>query len=155
MHLRSGIFFGSQFASYSSKSVLYNRSFDNRIYEVTRDTAVVRYVVDYGDRTIDIDKFKDEYEILNKINEKKHPYCTLIDCMEYDDGILSFSYAYTGDRNGYRVAFCDAAHQISRHYSFLTEDQIAYAAVHQKVIYVFTQTEDGKTRLYRIPVEDC
>lgn len=54
MRLRSGRYFGEQFAAYTSKSVLYNRSFDNKIYEVTRDTAKVRYSIDFDTETIDI-----------------------------------------------------------------------------------------------------
>lgn len=151
IHLRSGIYFGSQFARYSPKSVLYNRSFDNKIYEVTCDTAVVRYIVDFGARSIDVEKYKDEYEILDKINEKKYGYSTLIDNMEYDNGLMSFSYAYTGDKNGYRVAVYDNKSKSTWNYAFVSDEQIACACMHESMIYVFTQTPDGQTRLYRIP----
>ena len=154
MHLRSGMYFSSQFTPFSNESVLYNRSFDTKIYEVTRDTAIVRYNVVFDDKTIDIDKYKDEYEILNKINENKVGYSTLLENFEFYQGVLTFSYAYTGDKNGYRIAFYDSNTRKSEHYAFTTDEQIAYVCAHRGVMYVFAQTEDGQTRLYHIPFID-
>ena len=36
-------------------------------------------------------------------------------------------------------------------YAFVSDEQIACACMHESMIYVFTQTPDGQTRLYRIP----
>ena len=91
------------------------------------------------------------YEILDKINERKYGYSTLIDNMEYDNGLMSFSYAYTGDKNGYRVAVYDNKSKSAWNYAFVSDEQIACACMHESMIYVFTQTPDGQTRLYRIP----
>lgn len=154
MHLRSGIYFSSQFASYSDESVLYNRSFDTKIYEVKCDTAIVRYNVIFDDKMINIDEYKDEYEILQEINKKKCAYSTLFDNIEYNRGKLSFSYTYKKDKNGYRIASYDCDSKRSNHYSFNIDEQIANACAHKSFMYVFTQTEDGITRLYHVPFSD-
>lgn len=151
MHLCSGIYLSSQFASYSDESVLYNRLFDTKIYEVKCDTAIVRFNVVFDEKTIDIDAYKDEYEILKEINKKKCAYSTLIDNIEYDCGKLTFSYAYTKDKNGYRIASYDCDSKRSNHYSFNIDEQIAYACAYKGTMYVFTQTEEGRTKLYYVP----
>lgn len=152
MRLRSGRYYGEPFAAYTSKSVLYNRSFDNKIYEVTRDTAKVRYSIDFDTETIDINKFYDESDIVKSINAKGGTYSTLIQDMEYKDGLLSFNYLYAKDKNGHRVAVYDSATERAWHYRILSDEYVKNAYVHNGQIYVFTAVDDNKTKLYRLPI---
>lgn len=152
MRLRSGRYFGEQFAAYTSRSVLYNRSFDNKIYEVTRDTAKVRYSIDFDTETIDINKFYDESDIIKAINAKGGAYSTLIQDMEYKDGLLSFNYSYTKDKNGCRVAVYDSATERAWHYRISSDEYVKDAYAHNGQIYVFTAGDENKTKLYRFPI---
>ncbi len=152
MRLRSGRYYGEPFAAYTSKSVLYNRSFDNKIYEVTRDTAKVRYSIDFDTETIDINKFYDESDIIKAINAKGGTYSTLIQDMEYKDGLLSFNYLYAKDKNGHRVAVYDSATERAWHYRILSDEYVKNAYVHNGQIYVFTVVDENKTKLYRFPI---
>lgn len=152
MRLRSGNYYGEQFAAFTSRSVLYNRSFDNKIYEVTRDTAKVRYSIDFDTETIDINKFYDESDIVKSINAKGGTYSTLIQDMEYKDGLLSFNYLYAKDKNGHRVAVYDSATERAWHYRILSDEYVKNAYVHNGQIYVFTAVYDNKTKLYRLPI---
>lgn len=153
MRLRSGRYYGEQFAAYTSKSVLYNRSFDNKIYEVTRDTAKVRYSIDFDTETIDINKFYDESDIIKAINAKGGAYSTLIQDMEYKDGLLSFKYLYTKDKNSCRVvAVYDSATECAWHYRISSDEYVKDAYVHNGQIYVFTAGDENKTKLYRLSI---
>lgn len=98
--IRSGIKFHTPFARYGDV-VLYNRYFDNMIYEVNEMGVEERYIVDFSEYSVpNIDSFADEYDILNYIQRKSDDECaTLISNIYESDNYLSFNFLFDAERH--------------------------------------------------------
>lgn len=147
--LKSGIKLNIPFAYCSDTSVLFNRIFDNKIYEVTKDTAVVKFDVDFGKQRLE-PKNRDEYEIIDYINSSGKSYSYLISNMELTESYFAFSYlCKKGRRTGVYDLSADCGFTMSfgRDYG---EEHIVFNKSYRDAVYVFTQ-DQSNTYMYVVP----
>ncbi len=152
MTLNSGLKIGFPFCSTSRSSVLYNRYFDNEVYEITKDSAFVRYKIDFGRYNFKRKESKSDYDIIESLRNSKQDYATLISNMEeIENDYFAFAFLFPNSR---RIGLYKMKSNKGEVISFkCREDEVlAYVKTFDFVIYALTQTENGITRLYKIPL---
>ena len=151
MTLNSGLKMGVPFARTSRNSVLYSRLFYNDIYEVTNDSSFVKYSIDFGHYNYKRTKSKSDYEVVEDLRDYKNKCAVLIsDMEEISNDYFAFSFIFPSSR---RLGIYNMEDKSCNVISFKCRNNevLAYIKTFERTLYVFTQTPDGQTRLYRIP----
>ena len=97
--IKSGIKFHYPFAKYN-ELILYNRYFENIIYQVDENGVKERYYVDFNKHAIpNIHSFVDEYEIIDFLRKKTNSkYASLISNLYESDGFFTFNFISNAKR---------------------------------------------------------
>ena len=82
-----------QFSKDENGGVLYNRYFSNEILSIKPTGISVKYIIDFGKYNIpNIERYKDEYEIIDDINSSKKLYSTYLSNINDSNNYLSFAF---------------------------------------------------------------
>lgn len=152
--LNSGLLLGYPFGKSSSKSILYKRNFYNEIYEIILDTAIVKYNIDFGKYTYKRRASEGDYEIVASLQNTKKDYAIIYsDLEEIENKYFAFSFL---SPNARRLAIYDMKTDTCYVASFRCRDDetLAYVRTFESVVYALTQTMNGLTRLYAIPLSE-
>ena len=95
LRLRSGLHMGKSFSLDSNGQVLYNQYFSNRILAVSISGISVQFVIDFGKFSFpNVEKYKDEYEIIEAINSSPRKYATYVHNFIDSDRFFSFAFLF-------------------------------------------------------------
>ncbi len=139
--IRSGIKFHDPFARFGD-IVLYNRYFDNIIYEVSEDGVSPRYTVDFQEYALNTQAMGDEYDITDYM--RKHTdgaYASLISNIYESKAYLAFSYLFDGAKY---VAIYNKAKGGAQSFYFEGDDiDVAKISCNNDKIYILFSDSDN------------
>lgn len=146
--LRSGLMLHPPFTLNHEGKVLYCRYFSNCVYEIGLADPVLKYYIDFGNDSFNAEiDLKDEYEIIDRINDSRKKYAVNFSNFQEDVRFISFSYIYDASK---RLAVYDKYKGSSYSLLFVSEDEVTDHMIRSDHdIYVLTQSGEGATRLFR------
>lgn len=145
--LRSGLMLHHPFTLNHKGNVLYCRYFSNDVYEISPYDAALRCRIDFGKNSFKRgDNLKDEYEIIDEINNSSKRYAVNFSKFQEDEQYMSFCYIFNATQ---RIAIYDIQEELTFSISFVSDEEITeYILRCGKNIYVLTQNPDKETKLY-------
>ena len=94
--INSGITIGRNFAQYKNE-VLYWQPFGRNIYNVKKDTIMLKYQIDFANMNIDPSKFEGDYELITHINANPTKYAGIISNLSENDNYVGFRFIHNSN----------------------------------------------------------
>lgn len=147
--LNSGIIINYPFFM-TGEEVLYSPYFRNEIEEISSDSYVVKYLVDFKKYNYVNDADKDEFELLQGLVKGKR-VATCISNIYESEGYFCFQFLFNGQ--GARYCIYDKELKTARVFSFDNEGYtIDSMHTDEDCVNVFVRRDDDSVQYYTIPM---
>lgn len=145
--LTSGIDLYKQFSRGSEGEILYTYYFDRKIMAVSPQGAKDKYIVDFGKYNVpDIDRFKDEYDIIDYVNSAEKKMATYVSRINENECFLSFFFILHKGKSCLGVYDFNTGKTAS--YIFHKDESETVTIVPgNNCAYVFYENEDGNVNV--------